>query len=58
MRTITQELILKFQKHLVNEEKAQATITKYLYDVREFTKWVNSQDINKELVLEYKSITS
>ena len=55
MRTITQELILKFQKHLVNEEKAQATITKYLYDVREFTKWVNSQDINKELVLEYKS---
>ena len=55
MRTITEELILSFKKHLITEEKAQATIAKYLYDIGEFAKWTGTRDINKELVLEYKS---
>lgn len=55
MRTITEELILTFKKHLITEEKAQATIAKYLYDIGEFAKWTGIRDINKELVLEYKS---
>lgn len=55
MRTITQELILTFKKHLITEEKAQATIAKYLYDIGEFARWIGTRSIDKELVLEYKS---
>ena len=55
MRTITQELILAFKKHLITEEKAQATITKYIYDIDEFSTWIGTRSIDKELVLEYKS---
>lgn len=54
MRTITQEMILTFKKHLITEEKASATILKYLYDIGEFAKWAGQNEINKELVLEYK----
>ena len=55
MRTITEELILTFKKHLITEEKAQATIAKYLYDIGEFARWIGTRSIDKELVLEYKS---
>ena len=51
MRTITKELILTFKKHLITEEKAQATIAKYLYDIGEFAKWTGTRDIPKYVSL-------
>ena len=55
MRTITQEMILNFRKYLITEEKSPATISKYVYDVCEFSKWVGQNVLTKEMVLEYKS---
>ena len=34
MREITKEIIESFHDYLINEEKAQATIHKYLHDIR------------------------
>ena len=55
MRTITQEMILNFKKYLITEEKSPATVSKYVYDVCEFSKWVGQDALTKEMVLEYKS---
>ena len=39
MRFITNEEINKFRNYLINEEKSNSTLEKYLRDVREFTIW-------------------
>lgn len=36
MRKITTELINSFHDYLINEEKAAATVKKYLHDIGEF----------------------
>ncbi|MBE7050823.1 MAG: integrase [Ruminococcaceae bacterium] len=51
---ITENLIWKFQKHLINEEKSNATIDKYLRDVRTFFLWTKGEEIDKQRVLAYK----
>ena len=55
MREITTEIIKSFNEYLINEEKAQATICKYLHDVGEFKIWLGEQPLCKTVVLEYKS---
>ena len=54
MRKITIETIRSFKDYLINEEKAQATINKYLHDVGEFQTWLGEQELCKTVVLEYK----
>lgn len=54
MRTIQKDLIQRFHKHLINEEKSPATIVKYVRDVEEFAKWLPSSEIEKSDVLAYK----
>ena len=49
------ELILQFEKHLINEEKSVATIEKYLRDVLQFVRCLTGCSIDKAAVMAYKS---
>lgn len=55
MRKIKTEIIKSFEVYLINEEKATATVKKYLRDVREFQVWLGEQELSKTAVLAYKS---
>lgn len=55
MRKITTEIIRSFNDYLINEEKAAATVNKYLHDVGEFQLWLGEQELCKTAVLAYKS---
>lgn len=54
MKIITNELIEKYREYLLQEEKAQATIEKYIRDVLAFTNWLSGRSVEKSVVLEYK----
>lgn len=47
--------IVKFKEYLINEEKSEKTLEKYIRDVTAFYLWANSREITKELVVEYKN---
>ena len=55
MRKITIETIKSFNDYLINEEKAVATVKKYLHDIGEFQIWLDKQELCKTLVLAYKA---
>ena len=55
MRKITTEMKESFNDYMINEEKAVATVNKYLHDVGEFQMWLGEQEICKTAVLAYKS---
>ena len=55
MRKITTEIIRSFNDYLIDEEKAVATVNKYLHDVGEFQIWLGQQELCKKTVLDYKS---
>ena len=55
MRKITTETIKSFNDYLINEEKAAATVNKYLHDVGEFQIWLGEQELCKTAVLSYKA---
>lgn len=53
-KTITQDLIEKFENYLINEEKASATLEKYMRDIKAFCEWTCGSQIDKRKVLDYK----
>ena len=53
-KTISPDLIRKFENYLIEEEKACATLEKYLRDVRAFSDWTKGEEIDKRKVLGYK----
>lgn len=55
MRKITTETIKSFKEYLINEEKAVATVNKYIHDTCEFQIWLGKQEPSKTTVLEYKA---
>ena len=55
MRKITQEMMENFKNFLINEEKAQATICKYLHDIADFLICLVNLDFCKTTVLAYKA---
>ena len=55
MRNITKEIIRSFNKFLISEEKAEATVGKYLHDICEFQAWLGERELCKTAVLAYKS---
>lgn len=54
MRKITNELILSFKNYLIEEEKSENTIEKYIRDITFFMAWLCGQEVTKILALEYK----
>lgn len=53
-RTLTDRTIQAFTVHLRNEERAGATVEKYLRDTREFAAWLDGGEVSKEIVLEWR----
>ena len=54
IKIITDDLIEKFKDYLTNEEKASATLEKYMRDIKAFFRWTSGSEINKRKVLDYK----
>lgn len=48
------ETITKYKNHLIEEEKSEATVEKYMRDVTVFVLWADGQEIDKRLLLKYK----
>ena len=46
--------IQEFEAYLRNEEKSEATIGKYLHDVKCFADYIGASDVCKQSVMEYK----
>ncbi len=47
--------VQRFKRYLVENEKSQLTIEKYIRDVQYFIKWLDGRTITKEVVLAYKA---
>lgn len=54
MKKITDKAIQKFKNHLLSEEKAAATVEKYIRDLKSFSAWLGDGELCKEKVIEYK----
>ena len=55
-RIITEIILDLFEKHLIENEKAEATRRKYLRDIRHFADFAYGDALNKGLLIEYKSV--
>ena len=55
MKKLTVELINQFRNYLINEEKSQATLEKYIRDITAFMVWLNGRTVDKATVIEYKN---
>ena len=53
-RFLTKEIISDFKEHLILEERSTATVEKYIRDAKAFLAFVDSLEITKEVVIEYK----
>lgn len=51
---INQKIIKDFENYLIDEEKAEATVEKYVRDVRSFMVWSGGKDADKKTILAYK----
>ena len=52
---ITAEQITSFKKHLISEERSNATVEKYVRDVTAFSEWLSGREVDKNTVVEYKA---
>ena len=52
---ITMNLILRYKDYLIDEEKSEVTIEKYIRDIKTFYEWMKDRELTKTLVLEYKA---
>ena len=55
MRQITKEQIEAYHRFLIEDEKSEITISKYIRDIKTFDKWISSQEFDKTDVLSYKT---
>lgn len=54
MRKIKKESIMEFRERLLEEEKSENTVEKYVRDVSFFASWLGEEALTKARVLEYK----
>ncbi len=54
-RIITNSMIGDFKNYLRSDEKSDNTIEKYLRDVKAFWEFVNSDEVSKAVVMEFKA---
>lgn len=54
MTIITVDMIKQYKEYLIYEEKALATVEKYIRDIKSFTEWQGGAEISKGAVLAYK----
>ena len=53
-RTITNSAIKAFEKHLMDDEKSENTVAKYLHDLYYFLNFTQDKPIDKSMMLDYK----
>lgn len=53
-RALTKETVEKFHQHLVNEEKGENTVKKYISDIKAFMLFAENSNVTKKLVIAYK----
>ena len=53
-RIIKEKMLGRYEIHLRNEEKSEATISKYLCDLRKLMFYAEGKEVDKELMLSYK----
>ena len=53
-RFLSEEIIQKFNTHLVEEERSEKTIEKYNRDIAALCRFAEEREISKELVIAYK----
>ena len=53
-RVLTTTLIKSFQAELIKQERAAATIEKYMHDIRTFYSWLGNREATPETVHEWK----
>lgn len=53
-RIITTEQLASFRTYLQDEERSEATVEKYLCEVRQFFSWLNGAEVTKSVVAEWK----
>lgn len=53
-RILTEGNILLFEQNMITEEKSNATIEKYIRDIKLFYNFADGRFVTKELVIEYK----
>lgn len=52
--TITKNLINSFKQYLIEEEKSNSTLEKYIRDITAFFIWCDGRELDKMVVLKYK----
>ncbi|MBQ7901279.1 MAG: tyrosine-type recombinase/integrase [Clostridia bacterium] len=55
MNIVSYDKIKEFKMHLTECEKSNATIEKYIRDIKAFADWMNGAEVTKEAVVEYKT---
>ncbi len=55
MKKITGKELQNFEEYLRQEEKSQATVEKYLRDLRKFLDFLGTRELSKGVVMEYKA---
>ncbi|MCC8128260.1 MAG: tyrosine-type recombinase/integrase [Clostridiales bacterium] len=54
IRVITEQMVEEYRKSLVNEEKSEATVNKYMHDVGVFLSYAGAEPVDKEMMIAYK----
>ncbi len=54
MRKVTNKLVEKFREYLYEEEKSNATVSKYICDIKKLKEYANGRELDKRLVVSYK----
>ena len=54
-RIITKELFDEYGEYMLEEEKSEATIEKYMRDLKKLEKFASGRSLTKSLVIEYKN---
>ena len=48
MRTVTNKLVEKFREYLYEEEKSNATVSKYICDIKKLKEYANGHELDKK----------
>ncbi len=51
---LTQDIIKKYEAHLLEDEKSSATLEKYLATLRKFHSWLDGRQVTRGLTAQYK----
>lgn len=53
-RIITEKSMKRFKEYLIENEKSNATVKKYMHDISHFMEYLSSQKLEKPIILNYK----